>query len=72
MKRLRNSNIELLRIFSMCIIIAYHLVSNGILKVNGNGTFSLWNSGSEINRIFSCFLFPGGAVGNMIFFMTGA
>lgn len=53
----------------MCIIIAYHLVSNGILKVNGNGTFSLWNSGSEINRIFSCFLFPGGAVGNMIFFM---
>ena len=65
----RDSNIELLRIVSMLMIVAYHLISNGLLKFNGNGTYDIWANGSVMNKIFSAFFYPGGAVGNMLFFM---
>lgn len=64
-----DSNIELLRIISMYMIVAYHLISNGILKLNGNTTYDIWAEGSFINKIFATLLFPVGAVGNMLFFM---
>ncbi len=69
MSRQRDSNIELLRIIAMIMIVAYHLVSNGLLKVNGYGTYDIWNNGLLVNKIMAALLFPGGYIGNMIFFM---
>lgn len=65
----RDSNIELLRIISMFMIVAYHLISNGLLKLNGTATYDIWMEGSIINRVVAALLYPGGAVGNMLFFM---
>lgn len=69
MSKQRDSNIELLRIIAMIMIVAYHLVSNGLLKLNGYGTYDVWKNGSLINKIVAASLFPGGYIGNMIFFM---
>ncbi len=62
--RIRNSNIELLRIVSMIIIVAHHYVVHGVMM-----NYAVWARGSSFNRIFSAFLIPGGQVGVAVFFM---
>ena len=56
----RKSNFELLRIFSMLIIIAHHLIVQGITD---------YSIGSLSNRIIGALMFPGGRVGVALFFM---
>lgn len=65
----RESNIELLRVICMFMIVAYHLISNGLLKLNGANDYTVWADGNILNKITSAFFFPGGATGNMLFFM---
>lgn len=66
----RKSNFELLRIFSMLIIIAYHLFIHGVVR-NGYVTIEsdFWIKENVFNKIFSLFFFPGGEIGVGLFFM---
>lgn len=67
----RESGIELLRIFAMCGIIGHHILFHGILNQYGIGLNGvLYQSGPRINKLFVSFLFPGGDVGNAVFFMV--
>lgn len=64
-KKMRESNIELLRIVTMYIILAHHYVVHGVMR-----DYSVWaGGGSAVNKIFSAFLIPGGQVGVAVFFM---
>ena len=56
----RESNFELLRIFSMLIIIACHLIVQGV---------SNYEIGSLSNRIAAAIMCPGGNIGVALFFM---
>jgi len=56
----RESNFELLRIFSMVIIITHHLLVQGI---------SNYELGSFSNKITGAIMFPGGRIGVALFFM---
>lgn len=60
----RNSNIELLRIFSMLMIVAYHAATNSILYDN-----NILGLGSIQNKLTISFLYPCGRIGVMLFFM---
>lgn len=62
----RMSNVELLRILSMLMIIAHHLVGHGLNYLNDK---TLWYSGSSLNRAFSSLFILGGSVGVNLFFM---
>lgn len=65
----RTSNIELLRIFAMFLIILGHSASHGVFHFGEPGSFTVWSTGTGINKAFSALLLPGGAVGVGIFFM---
>lgn len=62
--KVRNSNIEFLRIFSMFLIVAYHAATNSILYDN-----DVLILGSFINKISIASLYPCGRIGVMLFFM---
>jgi hypothetical protein len=68
MKEIRNSNIELLRIFAMLGILGCHLVGHGIRHCIAADADVIYYNGSLINRFFANF-FEIGGVGNAIFFM---
>lgn len=66
----RNSNIELLRVFSMLIIIAHHYVFYGVMQnYDPNIAYISYQQGSVINKIIAQLLLPGGVVGVGIFFL---
>ena len=66
----RQSNFELLRIISMFMIVLHHMMYHGVMQgFKGNDFSSLWQSGSELNKFFTLFYFPGGEVGIALFFM---
>ncbi len=65
--RLRSSNFELLRIFSMLMIVASHYAYFGVMHI-GETDASLWLSGSLAHKLFSCFL-QMGELGVALFFM---
>ena len=69
-KKIRDSNIELLRLIAMILIIGHHYVQHGLFcsTINGN-TVNLWKNGGGTARVVTSLLFPGGRVGNYIFFM---
>ncbi len=70
----RNSNLELLRIFSMLCIVACHYAVHGIKQSHWGGmpTCGLWLEGSDFKVLFTSFLIPGGEIGVAIFFiLTG-
>lgn len=63
----RNSAFELLRIFSMFMIIAHHCVNHGLIN---NPIFpGVFADGTNLNRFFAWLCFPGGEVGVALFFM---
>jgi surface polysaccharide O-acyltransferase-like enzyme len=65
----RESKFELIRIIAMFMIIGSHLFLYGITP---GDSYVIWNQGSTLNQIFSCFLYPGGLVGDGLFFiLTG-
>lgn len=69
-KKTRQSNFELLRVFSMYIILLHHLIIHGVMQGFKGGAYSsLWMYGSKINQFFLWFFFPGGEVGVALFFM---
>mgnify|MGYP003560921603 FL=1 len=55
----RQSNFELLRIIAMLMIVAAHLAAHGAEHMNSEDAYVIWNAGSMINKIFSCFLIGG-------------
>lgn len=61
-EKVRNSNIELLRIISMLMIVAYHSATNVL-------SAELWKTGSNLNKVTVAFLYPAGRCGVMLFFM---
>lgn len=65
----RESNLELLRIFSMFLIIGYHMVTNGLFVNMGNTDYSIWFSGSRLNQIITAVFYPAGRIGVLLFFM---
>ncbi|MBQ8086437.1 MAG: acyltransferase family protein [Lachnospiraceae bacterium] len=69
---LRNSNIELLRIFAIILIVSCHFTLHGIVSVNSEDSFQVWKNGSIVNRFFSSIFSIGGDLGVGIFFsITG-
>jgi hypothetical protein len=71
MKSKRQSNIELLRIFSMLLIIGHHLSVHGIahsLSPNKERR-NKWYNGNKINKLIFIYLIPGGNIGVGIFFI---
>ena len=66
----RNSNIELLRVFSMLMIIAHHYVLYGAMQNYDPDIACIsYQQGSVINKIIAQLLLPGGVVGVGIFFL---
>lgn len=66
----RNSNIELLRVFSMLMIIAHHYVVYGVMQnYDPDIAYISYQQGSVINKIIAQLLLPGGVVGVGIFFL---
>lgn len=63
----RNSKYELLRIFSISIIVLYHICYYGVIHNAGNT--ELYYAGSQINRLFCSLTQPGGQVGAGLFFV---
>ncbi|MDY4693990.1 MAG: acyltransferase family protein [Blautia sp.] len=65
----RDSNIELLRIITMILIVGHHYVFHGLYNsmITG-GVTNLWSNGGT-GRAIASLLYPGGRVGNYIFFM---
>lgn len=63
----RNSKYELLRVFSICIIVLYHICYYGVIHNAGNA--ELYYAGSQINSFFCSLTQPGGQVGVGIFFV---
>ena len=55
----RQSNFEILRVFSMLIIVACHLTTQGI---------GIYEQGSFINKVIAAMLYPGGLIGVPLFF----
>lgn len=66
----RDSNVELLRLITMIFIIGHHYVWHGLFcaMINGN-VVNLWKNGGSSARVIASLLYPGGRVGNYIFFM---
>ncbi|MBO6154384.1 MAG: acyltransferase [Lachnospiraceae bacterium] len=68
-KKLRDSNIELLRIIAMLMIVGSHYACHGIQKCLFHDIHQEFLAGSQVNQIFTSLLNPGGMVGVGIFFM---
>ena len=69
-KSLRASNIELMRIIAMLMIIGSHLASHGVQHcMSSTVKYQAYNMGSLLNKLFVCFLNPGGETGVALFFM---
>lgn len=67
----RQSNFELLRIVAMLMIVAHHLAVHGVQHVlEPNICYAAYAAGSFLNKVFTCFLLPGGEIGVGLFFMT--
>lgn len=64
----RNSKYELLRIFSISIIVLYHICYHGIIHNAGNT--ELYYTGSQMNKIFCSLTQPGGQIGVGLFFVV--
>lgn len=69
MKKVRQSNIELLRIVAMLIIIGSHYIRYGVMVASTDAAREIWQQGSAVNKVLSCLFLPGGAVGVAIFFL---
>lgn len=65
----RQSNIELLRIFAMLMIVAYHYIYHGIIHYYHEDAFIIWKEGDLLHRFFASALVYGGEVGVGIFFL---
>lgn len=60
----RKSNFELLRIFALLMIVAFHYAYHGIQKGNIDLiSYQGWSTGSIVNKMFTCFLTPGEKLG---------
>lgn len=69
-RKLRDSNIELLRIIAMIMIISSHYVVHGIKQWTEVSRFQKWSEGSLSHQLFANLLASaGGNVGVAIFFM---
>lgn len=67
---IRKSNFELLRILAMLMIIGCHLSGHGVLHMlAGGNAYQLWEQGSVINKMVTCFFMPGAQVGTAVFFI---
>lgn len=65
----RDSNIELLRIYSMVLIIINHIINLGVLaKTPGQETL-LWVYGGPVNKMLAAIFTSCGRVGVAVFFM---
>lgn len=70
MKKMRQSNFELLRIISMLMIVASHLASHGVQhQLDTDMAFKIWKTGPILNKVVTSALIPGGGIGVGIFFM---
>lgn len=68
--RIRQSNIELLRIAAMLMIVGHHMAVHGIYHVTaGENAYSVYSMGTQLNKAFTSLFAPGGEIGVAIFFM---
>lgn len=65
----RLSNFELLRIISMLMIVACHLVTHGIQQRGLDEPYKVYFTMTMQNRVLSALFPPGGDIGVAIFFM---
>lgn len=63
-KSVRSSNFELLRILAMFLIVGMHIIG-----YSGIGKPETYNNFSSTNKVWLYFFFPGGDIGNNIFFL---
>lgn len=68
--RERDSNIELLRIYSMVLIAANHIVNLGVLEQVPGQWYRPWAAGGPVNRILAAIFTSCGKVGVAVFFMV--
>lgn len=68
--KIRQSNIELLRIAAMLMIVGHHMAVHGIYHVTaGENAYSVYSMGTQLNKAFTSLFAPGGEIGVAIFFM---
>lgn len=66
----RMSNFELLRIFSMLMILSSHAACHGVQWcLSETMAYQEYIRGTTVNKMFTCFLNPGGEIGVALFFM---
>ncbi len=68
--KIRQSNIELLRIAAMLMIVGHHMSVHGIYHVTaGENAYSIYSMGTQLNKAIISLFAPGGEIGVAIFFM---
>ncbi len=67
--KIRNTNIEILRIVAMLLIIGSHLAIYGIIENPNTEVYVIWEQGTLLNKICTCLLVPGGDIGVGVFFL---
>ena len=67
-KKLRDSNIEMLRIVAMFLVVLSHFVEYGLMKQGYDSTYKVWAQGCLARRFISSFCVLG-PVGVGLFFM---
>lgn len=68
--KIRQSNIELLRIAAMLMIVGHHMAVHGIYHVTaGENAYNVYSMGTQLNKAFTSLFAPGGEIGVAIFFM---
>lgn len=65
----RDSNIELLRIYSMVLIIINHIINLGVLAKTPEQETLLWVYGGPVNKMLAAIFTSCGRVGVAVFFM---
>lgn len=68
-KKIRNTNIEILRIVAMLFIVGSHLAIYGIFENPSAEMYVIWDQGTLLNKICTCLLVPGGDIGVGVFFL---
>lgn len=60
---MRKSNFELLRIIAMFMIVGSHYSVYGVRQWFEQNALTIWNAGTENQKIIGQFFSPGGALG---------
>ena len=60
--KIRESNIEILRVIGMLMIVSYHYAVHGVIQSLWQGPSLYWNQGTDLNKYICALMLPGGVL----------